>query len=421
MKRISGVLLLAAVGFGAFLQTSLSAWAAAGEQPTRVDVVEEQKAFIYEDELLFYAEICATQNEEEITPAFIEDMCERVLALKCSGASVPDEIYDTFYRNLVAAYDFFMGRKNFVYIPCAVRAVVAIGRDPTDVGGHNLLRPLANIEKITDGSNANIANVLLDLESGNFDPPIDTNTGRQVMREDYIGLLLSCQAEEGGFYDRTGHRPPAEDCVAMTALAIRALAPYRARSDVDRAVEKALSYLSEVQLQNGGFKRTGAETWLTDAAVIEALVALDIELDDTRFVKNGSTVLDAMMAKYIPGEGFDRSSEMYVYDRKSEEWVFRGVYRPSKPKFVDDYAPNATQAFSVLLGARSSVLGQDVPIALPDPENKEPEPEFLTLLKENPLLVLVVSLVCASFLLIFAVRLMLRRNKQSEDRPWEMR
>ena len=78
-------------------------------------------------------------------------------------------------------------------------------------------------------------------------------------------------------------------------MALQALAKYRDRQDVAEAVEKGVEILSQLQNDRGGFTSFDSEACETIAQVMVALVELGIEPEDPRFVKNGSTLMDALL------------------------------------------------------------------------------------------------------------------------------
>lgn len=89
------------------------------------------------------------------------------------------------------------------------------------------------------------------------------------------------------------------------------LAPYRDKEYIAKAIDRAVDYLSSVQLSDGSFpSMTGASDGGATLVVLKMMEALDISLDDPRFVKNGNTVADAMKTFYIDGVGFLFSFEV---------------------------------------------------------------------------------------------------------------
>lgn len=111
--------------------------------------------------------------------------------------------------------------------------------------------------------------------------------------------ILSYQLSDGGWavMGSTGD-------VDVTAMTIQALAPYyNVYSDVHDAIDRGLNLLSSRQLSSGGFITMGAENCESACQVLCALSALGIDQNrDTRFIKNGHTVLDAIL-RYRNADG----------------------------------------------------------------------------------------------------------------------
>ena len=69
--------------------------------------------------------------------------------------------------------------------------------------------------------------------------------------------------------------------------------------------EKLIQVILDAQLNDGGFGSWGTINSESCAQVIVALTALGIDpTADSRFVKNGLTVLDALASFYVTGGGF---------------------------------------------------------------------------------------------------------------------
>ena len=176
-----------------------------------------------------------------------------------------------------------------------ILALTAIGKDVTNVGGHNLLKGLDSMDYIqTQGINGPIW-ALIALDSHNYP------TSGDVTREKLIETILGAVLEDGG-WTLSGTKADPD----MTAMAIQALAPYyKTNETVKAAVDKALEALSALQRNDGGFGSWGTVNSESCAQVIVALTALGIDpTADSRFVKNGLTVLDALASFYVTGGGF---------------------------------------------------------------------------------------------------------------------
>lgn len=156
-----------------------------------------------------------------------------------------------------------------------VLALTAIGKDPANVGGENLLKALQNkgIMKVTDTSNTDINGLvmgLLALNSRNYTS--DTSWLVQAVLE---------QQNKDGSWSASADTKPVGD-VDMTAMALQALAPYHKDSGnetVNTAVEKALNWLS-------GKYQSGYDSSESCAQVVIALSALNLDANtDARFTK----------------------------------------------------------------------------------------------------------------------------------------
>lgn len=81
-----------------------------------------------------------------------------------------------------------------------------------------------------------------------------------------------------------------------TAMVVTALSNYTASDrKVNEAVSRGIRVLSSLQDAEGGYSSFEAKNAESDAQVIIALTHAGIELHDSRFVKNGHTVLDDLM------------------------------------------------------------------------------------------------------------------------------
>ncbi len=220
-----------------------------------------------------------------------------VIGLARSGRTVPAGYYDNVVEYVKAKAD-----ANERLHPAKVTdnarvilALTAIGKDVTNVGGHNLLKGLDNMAYVqTQGINGPIF-TLIALDSHNYP------TMGDVTREKLIQVILDAQLNDGG-WDLSADKADPD----MTAMAIQALAPYyKTNETVKAAVDKALEALSTLQRSDGGFGSWGTVNSESCAQVIVALTALGIDpTADSRFVKNGLTVLDALAGFYVTGGGF---------------------------------------------------------------------------------------------------------------------
>lgn len=245
-----------------------------------------------------------------------------VLGLARSGAAVPEGYFDGYYRTLeetLRACDGVLHDKKYTEYSRVVLALTAIGKDPTDVAGYNLLLPLGDYEKtIWQGMNGPIW-ALLALDSAGYEIPQNAQAQTQATRELYVSRILDCQLADGGWSLLGGTESASEqDAVAdpdVTGMALQALAKYQQQPEVAEAIARGLDCMSQMQQADGGFTSWGTRNLESCVQMIVALCELGIPYDDARFVKDGVGLLDFLLAHYTPGAGFsgvaaDESNQM---------------------------------------------------------------------------------------------------------------
>ncbi len=216
-----------------------------------------------------------------------------VFGLARSDVAVPQEYFEKYGEN-VAAYTAEHGgvlhAKKYTEYSRVILAWTAIGRDAADIGGFDLLVPLADFDQtVFQGINGPIF-ALLALDCGDYAIPENTAGTTQATRDGYVDYILSAELPNGGWSFAGGD---AE--VDITAMALQALAKYRDWQDVADAVDRGLTILSQQQEDSGGYMAYGAENSESIAQVMVALTELGISLTDPRFVKNGNTLENRLM------------------------------------------------------------------------------------------------------------------------------
>lgn len=238
-----------------------------------------------------------------------------VIGLARSGRTVPAGYYDNVVEYVKAKAD-----ANERLHPAKVTdnarvilALTAIGKDVTNVGGHNLLKGLDSMDYVQAQDINGPIFTLIALDSHNYP------TMGDVTREKLIQVILDAQLNDGGWNLSAENADPD-----MTAMAIQALAPYyKTNETVKAAVDKALEALSALQRSDGGFGSWDTVNSESCAQVIVALTALGIDpTADSRFVKNGHTVLDALAGFYVTGGGFRHTAGGERNDMATEQGYY---------------------------------------------------------------------------------------------------
>ena len=216
-----------------------------------------------------------------------------IFGLARSGVKVPQKYFDAYYENVEAAVrekNGVLSDRKYTEYSRTVLALTAIGKNPVDVAGFDLLKPLADFEQVTkQGINGTIF-ALLAMDSGQYEIPENPDAAVQATRQMYVDELLARELPDGG-WTLTGGEPDVD----ITAMTLQALAKYRDQADVTAAVERGLAVLSSLQEPDGGYVSWGSSNSESVAQVLVALTELGVPLDDERFTKNGITVEDALL------------------------------------------------------------------------------------------------------------------------------
>jgi hypothetical protein len=190
--------------------------------------------------------------------------------------------YDEAVTQAVEACGGVLSDKMYTKYDAVILGLTAAGYDATDVSGYDLTKPLSDYDStVAQGLNG-AAYALLALDCGSYSNDI---------RDEYVDYILSRQLQDGGFAFSGDNADPD-----LTSMALQALAQYTSRSDVSAAVDKAVSCLSGLQQDDGGYSSWGTVNCESCAQVIIAMCQLGIGTDDARFIKNGRSVLDKLLS-----------------------------------------------------------------------------------------------------------------------------
>lgn len=198
----------------------------------------------------------------------------QAVGLARSGHALPAGYLDGVKEQLAASQGEF--RKVTDYERLAL-SVAAAGGDPQSIGGYNLMERIYNNDKMaSQGSNGLIFG-LIALDSGSYSVPADA----LWTKERLIQSILELQSKDGGFPLTAG----GTDDVDLTAMAVTALASHQEQTTVQAALDKAVTWLSQQQLENGGYQLSGEDNSESTAQVIIALSTAGIGPGDVRFIK----------------------------------------------------------------------------------------------------------------------------------------
>lgn len=177
-------------------------------------------------------------------------------------------------------------------------AVMAIGKDTTDIEGYNFIEKIYNNKEMTkQGTNGPVF-ALITLDARKYDVPKDA----LWTREKLVDWILKQQNRDGGF--PLNKESNGASVVDITSMALQSLSNYQDRKDVKKAIDNALVWLSKQQLNNGGFGTWGEENSESVSQTIIALTSLGIDIEDEKFIKDEGNLLNNLISFQNKDGGF---------------------------------------------------------------------------------------------------------------------
>ena len=281
-----------------YAEVTVTSAAPAPETPREAQDVSETLAAAL-------AQLAATVT----APAFGTNAGEwTVLCLARGGYFAKDNVYFTDYYNRIVEtvnttaasvnMNGALHKNKSTENSRLIVALSAIGKDATSVGDWDLVEAYsANgmdwIDK--QGLNGTIW-ALIALDSNHY------ATSDATIRQQCVDAILAVQHDDGG-WALSANLAYASD-PDVTGMALTALYPYREQPAVAAAVEEAFACLSAMQKDNGAFASGGSECAESCAWVIVSCTTWGINPDtDSRFIKNGNSVVDALLTHYLEESG----------------------------------------------------------------------------------------------------------------------
>lgn len=186
--------------------------------------------------------------------------------------------------------------------------LISAGKNPKDYNGINYVKVLANSQNEQgkfiigdyDDYPTTVAFSILALDMANGKYNIDKA----------IDALISYQIEDGGFGG-----------VDETGMCLLALANHRNKSGVEEAINDGISFLKEVQLNTGGFEAWDNENPYSISSVIQGLIAVGEDPLSEEWIKNGNTMLDALLSFKVD-DHFENKSQWGTEVNSASEQAF---------------------------------------------------------------------------------------------------
>lgn len=234
-----------------------------------------------------------------------------VLGLSRWEGQVPAGYLEGYYDRLcmeVTEMNGVLHEVKYTEYSRVVLALTAMGKDPYDLAGFDLLAPLKDLEKTVRQGPNGAAYALLALDS--------CNSADEEIPRAYVDWLLS-QEIPGGGWGLTAGSADGD----ITAMVLQALAKHQSREDVAQAIDRALVLMSGLCL-SGEVADRGECSCESICQVIVALTELGISLDDERFTLDGKTLGDMLQSYRMEDGSFRHTLQSQKCNLMATEQAF---------------------------------------------------------------------------------------------------
>lgn len=281
------------------------------------------------------------------------------VALSRSGKNVPIEAKLNYVKSVTEKVEKRINRFSATDLARTIIMMNAMSADPKNVGGHNLVQKLYESDKVN--SVTGYAFALLAFDTKKYEIPVESKWNRVALVE----ALLNNQHTDGGWtYNSSGSKDSASS-VDVTGMVLSALAPYQERSDVKPAIQKAVAYLYNEQLQNGGFSADGQENSNSTAQAIIGL-SLVKDVDQNRLHKAMQNLLSYQLSngefKWLPSDqnGNGMATEQALLALLQFKEMGKSIYDWSNVDAGDVIKPKPIEEPEKVVEPENNVLEKEV-------------------------------------------------------------
>ncbi|PGX91347.1 DUF4430 domain-containing protein [Bacillus thuringiensis] len=306
------------------------------------------------------------------------------VALSRSGKNVPIEAKLNYVKSVTEKVEKRINRFSATDLARTIIMMNAMSADPKNVGGHNLVQKLYESDKVN--SVTGYAFALLAFDTKKYEIPVESKWNRVALVE----ALLNNQHTDGGWtYNSSGSKDSASS-VDVTGMVLSALAPYQERSDVKPAIQKAVAYLYNEQLQNGGFSADGQENSNSTAQAIIGL-SLVKDVDQNRLHKAMQNLLSYQLSngefKWLPSDqnGNGMATEQALLALLQFKEMGKSIYDWSNVDAGDVIKPKPIEEPEKVVETENNVVEKEV-IEEPKEQNQvqqETKDENLKVVVDN--------------------------------------
>lgn len=220
------------------------------------------------------------------------------IALARSGNNIPVETKISYLQSLTQKVEKRVERFSATDIARTVLAVSAVNGNPTNVAGKNLVQKLYQSEKLNSVTGYTFA--LLALDTKKYEVPAGAKWNRAAL----VKEILNGQHTDGGWTYNVESSKKEDSNIDVTGMVLSALAPYQKQPEVKQAVKKAVQYLSNKQLNTGGFEADGQENSNSVAQAIIGLAITGIDPTSEAFTKNNVNAVQNLISYQLANGEF---------------------------------------------------------------------------------------------------------------------
>lgn len=230
-----------------------------------------------------------------------------VFGVMRSGRGVTDEYIQTYADSVareLVTNNGVLGSNTASEYSRVVLALTSAGYNVEDFAGHNLLEPLGDMSLVCkQGVNGPVW-ALIALDSHGYDVSLKERARAiRTVRDALVDEILGAQLSDGG-WDITNKSLDPD----MTAMALIALAPYKADAGVAAAITKATNGLSKALTEVYGTHDLNTLSPESCAQVIMALTTLGINpATDTRFISAGTSCIGQLNKYALSSGGYSKT------------------------------------------------------------------------------------------------------------------
>ena len=230
----------------------------------------------------------------------------------------------------------------------------ALGIDPTDFDGRDLVKELNQAQDITNKGTYVAATSLLALESGHFNDVITSPSKVQELVQVLLNDSKNYDNEAWGF-ETDGAFTKDIDTTAVTVSALKTLIDnkddYQLTDDmvssINTILQKATEFLTKSQLTDGGFGYSGSKTSNVNSTAV-ADVAFSTMDKDTGKVQNDkaqNSAIDALINYQQKDGTFKTDYSPELATGQALLGLEANVYQAQQKGSVYDFAKNSVAKF----------------------------------------------------------------------------